>query len=139
MRPADVLAPDGEALDGTALGRTALDETEEIAADATEEIALDEMPFDPGATVAALAAQPAVTATINEANPVIGIRPTHTRIIGTTRSVDASSPHSRSQPCHRLVVVGTITSTGSARSHTRDRPHRLGTDHPVRRRFVLDE
>ena len=87
VRPGDVLALDGGALDRT-------------AADATEEIALEEMPFDPAATVPALAAQPAVTATINEANPVIGMRPTRTRIIGTTRSVDASSQQSGSQPCH---------------------------------------
>jgi hypothetical protein len=76
VRPADVLTLDAGALDRTALDRTALD--------ATEEIALSEMPFDPAATVPALAAQPAVTATINAASPIIGIRPTRTRIIGAT-------------------------------------------------------
>ena len=92
IRPGDALALEGGALDRVALDRTALGRTEEIP--------LEEMPFDPAATVPALAAQPAVTATISEANPIIGIRPICTRIIGTTRSVDASSPQSGSQPRH---------------------------------------
>jgi hypothetical protein len=124
IRPADELPLDGGALDRTALDRTALDRT---ALDATEEIPLDERPFDPTATGPALAAQPAVTATLNEANPITGIRPTHTRTIATTRSVDASSPQSRSA----VSLIGRRRHNHFNRIHTQPRPR--STSSPGRR------